>query len=389
MRHKHDQGRWAVAAMFLANGFVMGNWAPQIPLLLPRFGITESVLGLLILVLGLGAVAAMAASGRLIAALGADRTLWIFAPLSSVVLLAVVAAPNLMLLALAMAAMGAVIGSMDVAMNANAVEVERRLGRAIMSSSHGFWSLGGFLGGMSGGALILALGALGHAALTCALTLALVLAALPRIIATPPEPAEARKGQSHWPKGLGIYLLGVMALCSMVPEGAVLDWAALYMQQELGSGLAVSGLAFGAFSGAMAVMRFAGDGIRNRFGAVRVLRASALLAAVGVLAASLAPGPMTAILAFTLAGFGIANTVPVVISAAGNHRGGGAGAGAAIALVTMMGYSGILIAPSLIGWVAEAVGFRWTFAALAGLLIMVAAQSGRVSGADGAPPDHR
>ena len=385
MRSDQDQGRWAVAAMFLANGFVIGNWAPQIPLLLPRFAITESVLGLLILGLGLGAVAAMAGSGRLIATLGAARTLWIFAPLSSVVLAAVVAAPSLPLLALAMAVMGAVIGSMDVAMNANAVEVERRLDRAIMSSSHGFWSLGGFAGGMSGGALIAALGPLGHAALTSALTLALVLLALPRLIRPPPEPAETRRAQGHWPKGIAIYLLGAMALLSMVPEGAVLDWAALYLRQELGAGIAASGLAFGAFSGAMAVMRFAGDGIRNRFGAVRVLRVSALIAAAGMLAGSLAPTTTLAILAFTLAGLGIANTVPVVISAAGNHAGGGASAGPAIALVTMMGYSGILIAPSVIGWVAEAVGFRTTFAGLAGLLLIVVAQAARVGAADGRP----
>ncbi|MBL4916127.1 MFS transporter [Szabonella alba] len=384
------QGRGAVAAMFLANGFVMGSWAPQIPLILPRFGITESVLGLLILVLGLGAVGAMAGSGWLIARFGTVGVLRIFAPLAMIALLLVVLAPSMPLLALAMAVMGAAIGCMDVAMNANAVEVERRMGRAIMSSSHGFWSLGGFAGGMGGGVLIAAMGAVGHAALACTLALLAVLLALPRLLradlpatdqAAGDHPA-ARPG--HWPKGLAIYILGLMALFSMVPEGAVLDWAALYLKQELGAGIAASGLAFGAFSGAMAVMRFAGDGIRNRFGAARVLRVSALVAAAGILAASLAPGSAWAVLAFALAGLGIANTVPVVISAAGNH--GGAQAGAAIALVTMMGYSGILIAPSMIGWVAEAVGFRWTFAAMALLLLVVAAQAGRAAGADGAGP---
>ncbi|MFN4170997.1 MAG: MFS transporter [Pseudorhodobacter sp.] len=381
---RQDRGRWPVAAMFLANGFVMGSWAPQIPLLLPRFNITEGALGLLILILGLGAVAAMAGSGRIIARLGSKGTLSVFAPLAALALAGVVVAPTLALLALAMAFMGAVIGCMDVAMNANAVEVERRMGRAIMSSSHGFWSLGGFAGGMSGGLLIAALGPTGHALLASALALGLVLAALPDLLATPPAPgAEERRAGGRWPKGIAIYLLGVMALFSMVPEGAVLDWAALYLGQELGTGLAASGLAFGAFSGAMAVMRFAGDGIRNRFGAVAVLRVSALIAAMGMLAASLAPGGAWAIAAFALAGLGIANTVPVVISAAGNHGGGsGASSGSAIALVTMMGYSGILVAPSLIGWVAEAVGFRWTFGALAGLLLVVVAQAGRVAAAD-------
>jgi len=164
-----QQGRWAVAAMFLANGFIMGAWAPQIPLLLPRHGIGEAMLGLLILVLGLGAVAAMLFAGRLIQRHGARRVLCGFAFAVIPVLPLVVIAPNLPLLALAMALFGALIGCMDVAMNANAVEVERGMRRAIMSSSHGFWSLGGFLGGSLGGLALAQWGAGDPAALQCVL----------------------------------------------------------------------------------------------------------------------------------------------------------------------------------------------------------------------------
>ena len=129
------RGRWAGAAMFLANGFTMGAWAPQIPLLLPRHDITEFTLGLLILVLGLGAVGSMLFSGKLIARYGNRTVLRVFALTIVPVLPAVVFAPDVMSLALMMAALGALIGCMDVAMNANAVDVERGLGRAIMSSS--------------------------------------------------------------------------------------------------------------------------------------------------------------------------------------------------------------------------------------------------------------
>ena len=146
--------RWAVAAMFLANGFVMGAWAPQIPLLLPRHQITESVLGLLILVLGMGAVGSMLFAGRLIARFGGRRVLSVFSLALIPVLPAVVFSPSIPALALFMAVFGAMVGCMDVAMNAQAVEVERRLHRAIMSSSHGFWSLGGFIGGSAGSFVI-------------------------------------------------------------------------------------------------------------------------------------------------------------------------------------------------------------------------------------------
>jgi predicted MFS family arabinose efflux permease len=148
---KTIRARWAVATMFLANGFVMGTFAPQIPLLLPRHGITKSDLGLLLLVMGIGAVLAMLFAGKIIARLGGRLTLRVFAALLIPVLPAVVLAPGVPTLALALALMGAVVGCMDVAMNAQAVEVEQRLGRAIMSSSHGFWSLGGFAGaGLAG-----------------------------------------------------------------------------------------------------------------------------------------------------------------------------------------------------------------------------------------------
>ena len=253
------RARWAVAAMFLANGFVMGAWAPQIPLLMPRHGVTESVLGLLILVLGLGAVSAMLFAGRLIDLYGGRRVLSLFSLALIPVLPMVVFSPNLWLLALFMAVFGAMAGCMDVAMNNQAVEIERRLHKAIMSSSHGFWSLGGFIGGSAGAWVIAHWGSEVQSLLTAAIVAAVVLAAMPFLLPDAPHaPATetAPKAKTKlFPKDFHVWLLGFLALFSMVPEGAVLDWAAIYLQKELGSGVFVSGLAFAFFAGAMAVMR--------------------------------------------------------------------------------------------------------------------------------------
>ncbi|MDP4031922.1 MAG: MFS transporter [Pseudorhodobacter sp.] len=383
-RQTAARGRRAVAVMFAVNGFVIGSWAPQIPLLLPRHQISEFGLGLLILGLGLGAMATMTVAGGLIARKGSRAVLRGFAFPASLTLALVVLAPGLTLLSLAMMVMGALIGGMDVAMNANAVEVERRLGRAIMSSSHGFWSLGGFFGGSFGGWIIAAVGAENHALIVSGLTLAAVAMASPRLVgALPTTKPAAEPGQRRrlpWPRGGVIYLIGGMALCSMVPEGAVLDWAALYLVQELGSALSASGLAFAFFAAAMALMRFLGDGLRNRFGAVATLRISGLIAATGMLAASLAPGAPLAIGCFALAGLGIANMVPILLSAAGNQPGLGTGVG--ISTVSMIGYSGLLAAPSGIGFVAEHIGFRSTYAVLALLLLAVASLAAKVTVAD-------
>lgn len=379
------RGRWAVAMMFLANGFVMGAWAPQIPLLLPRHDITKSVLGLLILVLGLGAVTAMLFAGRLIARHGTRTVLRAFSLSIVPVLPAVVYAPDVATLALAMALLGAMLGCMDVAMNANAVEVERRLGRAIMSSSHGFWSLGGFIGGAAGGWVLEQVGAEAQALWAAGGAAALVLAAMPFLIVedrTPaPVPAEGAPRPRLIPRDGIVLLLGMLALFCMVPEGAVLDWAALYLSGTFGSDVSRAALGFAFFSAAMAVMRFAGDAVRNRFGAVKTLRVSAIVAAAGMMGGALAPTDTLVIASFFVAGLGIANTVPIMFSAAGNLPGLPTGTG--IAAVTMFGYSGILVAPSTIGFVAEHVGFRVTYGALAILLLAVAMLAARAAPADG------
>ncbi len=373
------RGRWAVAAMFFINGFLTGSWAPQIPVLLVRLEISRFTLGLLILLFGAGAVVAMSWCGYLIARHGSRMVLSRFAVAASFGLLLVALAPNLMLAALTMIAFGGLIGAMDVAMNTNAVVVERRLARAIMSSSHGFWSLGGFVGGGLGGLGIQTFGHLAHSMIVTAVAFAGVMLAN-RHLVSEGQPGGTARPRFSLPRNPLIYLIGVMALFSMTPEGAVLDWAALYLQQELGADLATASLAFAAFSGVMACMRFAGDAVRNRFGAVTTLRVSAFIAATGMLGAGLAPAPWMAIACFAFCGIGIANMVPIAFSAAGNQHGISSGVG--MSVVTTMGYSGILVAPSASGFVAEHVGVSPVFIGLSGLLVIVFLMAGRVRRAD-------
>jgi len=365
-------GRWAVATMFFINGFLTGSWAPQIPVFLARLDITKFTLGLLILVFGLGALTFMPLSGYLMSRHGSRAVVRGFASVAVFGLLLVAAAPSLPLAAVAMFLFGGLVGGMDVSMNANAVAVERRLSRAVMSSSHGFWSLGGFAGGGLGGLVIQNFGHLAHAAAVTVIAVLLLAAAFRHLVADPKPVAQAHRRFSL-PATPAIYLIGLMALLSMIPEGAILDWAALYLKQELGTDLATAGLAFAFFSGAMALMRFAGDAVRNRFGAVATLRASSLLAAAGMLAAGLSPWPWLVIAAFAVAGLGIANMVPIAFSAGGNQPGMAPGTG--MSVVTTMGYSGILLAPSAIGFAAEHVGFSPVFVVLAGFLVVVCLMS--------------
>ncbi len=374
-------GRWAVAACFFVNGFMVGSWAPQIPIVASRFELSETALGLLILVFGCGAVSVMPLCGYLIGRLGSRRVLRVAAVVCALSFAGLVAATQIWQMVAALLFFGAFLGAMDISMNANAVAVERSLGRAVMSSSHGFWSLGGFVGAGLGGVLLERYGYMAHAGMVVAFAFVIALAMLPfLIVEARPLAGQAGGARAGFPRNPMVYATGLIALTCMLPEGAVLDWAALYLRQEMGAGIAEASLAFTAFSGTMAVMRFAGDRLRSRFGAVRTLRYSGIVATIGMLGAGLAPTPSLAIIAFALSGMGIANMVPIVFSAAGNQPGLSPGAGMSVA--TTIGYSGMLVAPSLVGFIAERTGFAPIFLAFSVLLALVLSMAGLVRSAD-------
>lgn len=377
------RGRWAVAAMFLVNGFMLGSWAPQIPLVLPRLSITESTLGLLILCFGIGAIVSMPWAGWLMGRFGQQPVLRTVGLLQGLGLLLVLLSPSVATTAVTMVIFGAVVGCTDVAMNAATVTVERNLGKAVMSSMHGFWSLGGFAGGALGGFMLESLGGLTHAAVVAVLAVGIAALAVPYIPRDDRRPAADAAAKRHGfsvPTSPTPYLLGLMAMFLFVSEGAVLDWGALYMQQEKAADLSTAGLAYAFFAGAMAAMRFIGDGVRDRFGGVRTLRVCSFIAAAAMLAAALAPSAILVIVCFAVCGLAVANTVPIVFSAAGNLAGVSSGAGMSVA--TTMGYAGILFAPGSIGIVAEHSGFAPVFMAMAGLLFVVALMAGLARTAD-------
>ena len=374
------KNRAAVSLLFLMNGFFVGCWAPKIPEFAERLQLSKFQLGLMILVFGLGSLTMMPIAGAQIARHGSRLVTQVAAVCMLPILLALTLAPNIVTGAVSLFLFGGFIGAMDVAMNTNAVAVEKSMRRAIMSSCHAFWSLGGLIGSGLGGLAIAKLGVLGHAELATLLAAIFLGVAWPMILADPPHPDE-KKEKARLPLVPLPWLLGLMALFSMVPEGAVLDWGALYLRQELDASIALSGLGFAAFSLTMAVMRFAGDLVRDRLGGVKTLRICTLFAIAGMLLAAFAPDAEIAIVGFALCGIGISNMVPIVFSAAGNIPGLKAGIG--LSVVTTMGYSGMLVAPSAIGFVAEHIGFSVVFMALPVLLVVVLLFSNLARYADG------
>jgi fucose permease len=383
-------GRWrrafpaeriGVSLLFLMNGFMMGSWAPKIPEFASRLSLSESALGLMILVFGLGSLACMPIAGWQIARFGSSLVTRVTAVIFVPTLLFLTVANNNWTGAVAIFLFGGLTGAMDVAMNANAVAVERQMRRAIMSSCHAFWSLGGLIGAGAGGYLIAYLGNYGHVALVTIIAVVFLVVAWPKVLADAPHP-EAPKEKAGFPLSPLPWIIGVVALFSMIPEGAILDWGALYLRNELGASVALSGFAYAAFSLTMAIMRFAGDLVRDRFGAVRTLRFCSVMSIIGLLMAGFADSSGMAIAGFAVAGIGISNMVPIAFSAAGNMPGLAPGIG--LSVVTTMGYSGILVAPSAIGFIAQHIGLATVFIGLPLLHVVVLLLSNLARHADGA-----
>ncbi|MDH7788465.1 putative MFS family arabinose efflux permease [Ochrobactrum sp. 19YEA23] len=372
--------RIAVALLFLANGYIFGGWAPKIPEFAARLGLDSAGMGLMILVFGIGSLSMMPVAGALSAQRGSGAVVRIFALAFIPALLIIALVPNVVTAVIVMFYFGGTMAAMDVAMNANAVAVEKSMRRAIMSSCHAFWSLGGLIGAASGGFLIAQFGSTVHALVSTVVAAGLIAVAWPSVIADKFHHPSGEKQKLTLPRNPLPWLVGVMALFSMVPEGAIIDWSAYHMRQDLGASVTLAGFGFAAFSFSMAVMRFAGDLVRDRFGAVRTLRVCTVIAIIGMLIVGFSSDPYVSLVGFAICGIGISNMVPIAFSMAGNMPGVNPSVGLSIA--TTLGYSGMLVAPSLIGFVASHSGFGVVFIALPALLLVVLAFSSLARYAD-------
>ncbi|MBY6265665.1 MFS transporter [Azospirillum sp. 412522] len=367
--------RWATVAAFFLNGTVFGVWATQIPLLKNRLDLSPAVLGAALLCLAAGALTAMIASGPLLGRLGSAPVTRVTALLFAGLLPLPALVPDVATLCIVLALFGASGGTMDVAMNAQGALVERRLGRPVMSSLHGMWSLGGLAGAGLGGLLLPLMPAAAQAGLVSAGLLALFLALQGRLL-----PDRNAGGGGLVLPDRKTLLLGLLAALSFMGEGAILDWSAIHLRDDLGAPASTAGMGFGVFCAAMAAGRFSGDRLRHRFGGATLMRCGGLLAAGGlglVLAGGFMAGgsPLLAMAGFGLTGIGLSNIVPVLFSTAGaadsRH------ADHAVAAVSTMGYAGVLCGPPLVGFIAEATSLATAFALIALLALGTAAAATR------------
>ncbi|MBB6135420.1 MFS family permease [Massilia aurea] len=343
-----DAARWAISTVFLLNGAGIGLWAAHVPTVQARMGIDTGMLSMVLLTIAGGALLAMPLMGGLTGRWGTRRMVLLSGFAFAAMTPLIMGAPSLPLLFIAAFLFGVSNGALDVAMNANASEVETARGLPTMSSFHGFFSLGGLFGAGIGGLLVGQGLGHGQGALMVGVVTAVVLAlSAPRVMGF----AATHGAGSHFslPRGAALSL-GLLALLCFAVEGALVDWSALLMEERTGATPASAALGFSAFSIAMAACRFAGDRLIVRFGALRIMVIGGLAMFAGLALAVASTHFVLSAVGFALVGLGAANVVPLLFGAAARIPGMSAGNG--VAAVATLGYGGLLLAPPVLGWVA-------------------------------------
>lgn len=369
---------YAVGTIFALNGALYGCWFARVPDAADRTHSSPGVLGVTLLSIALGAIVAMPFAGRLCARIDSRYVVITAAALNCLALPLIALANSPLTLAAALAVYGVAAGSTDVSMNTNAVAAIRRAGRPLMPLFHGAFSVGGMIGAAAGGLAAAHVGLGRHFTISAVVGLAVLGLAARRL---PPDPPVSEAPAAGDPPSVPrarrfdgtIAVLGAVAFCSAVGEGAMGDWSALFMRDVLGVTAGLAAVGFATFSLTMATGRFAGTAVLLRFGPARTLICGCALATAGALAVVLAPGPVVALAGFAVVGAGLAYGFPIALNAAGAHP---SGSGPAIGLVSTIGYAGFVAGPPAIGLVAQWADLRVglgvvAVASVAGLLLAV------------------
>jgi MFS family permease len=384
--------RWAAAIVFAMHGIVSGTLAARMPWIAEHVGVGAGVgkLGYALVMPAVGGLLTMPFAGRVVHRIGTRRATQVLMSGWGFSLILISWAPNLPTLAGAMFVAGAFAGTADMAMNSEAIAVERELGKSIMSSLHGMWSIGGFLAGGIG--WLMAHNDVdgrphfaGMAVLVAAVTIA-TYAGLAKPLKPVAEPETDDEGgpKFAFPKG-AILIIGLVGFASIFAEASGADWSAIYVVNELGGAPSTGAVAYACFAGAMTISRLSGDTVVRRFGPVPTVRTAGALGVLGgiliVAAGMIGEQKLMAIAGFTLVGVGIAVVVPLAFSAAGHAAKTPAARAHAIAGVATVASGAGLAAPGIIGGVASLTSLTFSFVVVTILIVVMTAAAPVLKGA--------
>ena len=372
---------WGVVVLFLVHGLVVSSWISRIPAVQTRLQLSNGVLGLTLLSSAIGAVLTIPAVGYLVSRFGSKRVCTLSSILFCLAVVLMGLAFNAATLAGALFVFGSLAAAMDVSMNAQGVEVEKGMGRPTMSRFHGMFSLGAMAGAALGGAVAARGVAVStHFAFSSLLNLLALLVAVPLLRADVSAAVE-RQHRLPFNKVPKVLLaLSAIGFCILLAEGAMADWTAVYLRQNLAAGPGLAAAAYSVFSGAMAGFRFLGDFITERFGPLRTVRGGCLVAAAGLVYALAARSPEWSLPGFAATGAGLSVIIPLVFGSGGKVPSVSPGPG--IATVTGIGYVGFIVGPPSIGFVSQIVTLRYALGIVVACCLVAALLAGSMKELD-------
>jgi len=360
--------RVAVKIIFFLNGFVHANYFSRLPRIQDLFGIDNGVVGLVLLSSSVGALMAMPFTGWLIIRNG-SRRITIFGAFFYCSLIPFIYwMPTVWALVVLFFLLGVSAGMLDVAMNSQAVMVEKDLKKPIMTSFHALFSIGMAIGAGSGALFIrLGMDLFAHFAIVSAVSLVIVFVARHYLVFDKPHTRETEEPAFRLPNA-AMVSIGVIAFCSMLGEGAMADWSTNYMKNTVRAAPALAPIGLSAFALAMTIGRLIGDWARVRLGDRLLMVACGLVATVGIAIAVIFVQPLSVIAGLFVVGIGLSAIVPIAYSIAGHTKDLPPGVG--LAMVTTVGYSGFLFGPPIIGFIAQWQSLRVALG-LVGILFVV------------------
>lgn len=383
-------------AAFLIIGCLEAAWAPLVPYVKSVFTLDEETLGLLMLCSGLGSIISLPFSGWICMRLGAKRVVYFSGFLMALSLLAISLLVNVWITAIMLMIFGGCTISIDVAANINGIAIEHKTGRHLMSGFHGGYSLGTLIGA-GAMSLLFSFGII--PAWAVVICMVIIIAAMIvgcrdllskdglKDATVPTRNPTTQMKRLYIPPM--VIVIGLLCFIMYASEGAVMGWSAIFVSQERGVDISSAGFFYTAFAVTMTIMRFLGDKIVYRMGQRRVVVYGALSVMAGFLLVILIPHVSTTAIGFALIGMGAANIVPQFISFASEIK--GMAVQNIITIINALGYSGILLGPVLIGFVAKHYGLYTSFAGIAVFAFVVAVVSAatlkRVPKSD--PKNHR
>jgi predicted MFS family arabinose efflux permease len=371
-------GRWAVTAVFFLNGLLLCTYLVRIPSIKAGQHFDDGQLGLVGMLFGASALVTMQFVGAMVARIGTARVIRLGLFLMPLVLVVTGLREGLPVFLLGIVVLAAVHGTLDVAMNAQAVALERVAGRPILSGCHAAWSVSAVVASLVGAGMV-ALGVDPAPDFACIGAVVIVAGLLlgRQLHDVESGTTDTKKTRVRWRSGWNgtVVRLGLTGFALMLGEGAALGWGAIFLHESRGASLALASTALTAYTAFQTIGRLRGDRLKSRYGARTMFRVGALVAASGFAIALISPWPVMAVAGFAIFGLGGSSLIPMTYSAAGHAGGDGPQAAVFVSRFTTFTNSGVLLGPALIGSVAELIGLSWTLAALVPVLLWLAAMS--------------